>query len=178
MRYCLAYPLATILALSCSTFSGCSTTPPPLTETTTCLSCPKVEWSNQLSSTLNQEGVQVIKYGDYLRIVIPVDTFFKPHSAKLRLQKRTTIIHIAQLLKLNGNQPIYLSGHSDNVGARQTKRMRTQQQAETIAAYLWYAGISLKRIQIRGMADQRPVATNTTPQGNADNRRIEIITLQ
>jgi outer membrane protein OmpA-like peptidoglycan-associated protein len=128
-----------------------------------------------LVDSLQQKGVQV-QVTDTVKIILRVDSLFRlPSSTQLRDATGGDILaKISQLIQSYGNRIVTVSGHTDNVGTDQAKLKRSHDQAETIAAYLWSHGIPLQHLLVIGYSDTKPVATNKTEQGSAENRRIEI----
>ena len=68
---------------------------------------------------------------------------------------------------------IEISGHTDNVGNKKDNKKLSQQRADAVRAYLVSKGIDGGRIKTVGYGDERPIATNDTPEGRQQNRRIE-----
>jgi OOP family OmpA-OmpF porin len=126
---------------------------------------------------LNEEdnGVQVVEVGDTLKIILSVDHFFKfPTDTRVIPTEIPTLEDIASLVMTYGNKPITVSGHTDNVGSAESKLERSKGQAETIVGFLWSGGIHLENLTSVGCADTKPVSRNTTADGSAANRRVEI----
>jgi outer membrane protein OmpA-like peptidoglycan-associated protein len=65
-------------------------------------------------------------------------------------------------------------GHTDNVGNAQTNLSLSQQRADAVADYLVRRGIPKERIFARGFGERYPLASNNTPEGRMENRRVEI----
>jgi outer membrane protein OmpA-like peptidoglycan-associated protein len=68
---------------------------------------------------------------------------------------------------------IEISGHTDNVGNKKDNKKLSQQRADAVRAYLVSKGIDASRIQTVGYGDEQPIASNDTPEGRQQNRRIE-----
>lgn len=68
---------------------------------------------------------------------------------------------------------IEISGHTDNVGNKKDNKKLSQQRADAVRAYLVAKGIDASRIQTVGYGDEQPMASNDTPEGRQQNRRIE-----
>ncbi|MFT3741637.1 MAG: OmpA family protein [Gammaproteobacteria bacterium] len=128
-----------------------------------------------LAADLRRDGVQVIQVGDELRIVLSTDRLFRGLSTtEIRPSCMYVLSKVALLLQNYCNYPIVVSGHTDNIGSDRAKFIRSQQQAETIAGYLWSQGVGLNDMRVIGYGDTRPVSNNRTTGGQAENRRIEI----
>lgn len=132
-----------------------------------------------LIHNLESDGVEVITRGEQIEVIIGVDRIFRSQSNLRVFQHRSiTLDAISLLLKVHGFEHILIKAHTDNVGSDRAKLGRSQQQAKTIAAYLWSQGIPLGAITPIGCGDTEPVALNKTLDGSAANRRIEIITVR
>jgi outer membrane protein OmpA-like peptidoglycan-associated protein len=79
------------------------------------------------------------------------------------------------LVKYSPDSTITVEGHSDSQGAASYNRDLSQRRADAVAAYLASRGIARDRITAHGIGMDRPVAPNTTVDGRAQNRRVEII---
>lgn len=65
-------------------------------------------------------------------------------------------------------------GHTDNVGSPEANRLLSQRRAEAVKQYLVKKGIPSNRIEVMGLGEDEPVATNDTEAGRAANRRVQI----
>lgn len=68
---------------------------------------------------------------------------------------------------------IEISGHTDNVGKPETNKQLSLRRAQACRKYLVDKGIDGSRVEAVGFGDEQPVASNDTPEGRAQNRRIE-----
>ena len=76
---------------------------------------------------------------------------------------------------------IKVEGHTDNVPVTFNERFKSNwdlaaARSASVAGFLVdSAGIPQERLKVNGFADTKPVASNDTPEGRAQNRRIEVI---
>ena len=110
---------------------------------------------------------------DRVRLSIS-DLRFVANEATLLPGERSRIGEIAALLQRAPEQPILVSGHTADVGSRESQRQLSVERARTIAAALAEAGVAPGRIRFEGRGGRDPVADNSTPEGRARNRRVEI----
>lgn len=82
---------------------------------------------------------------------------------------------LAGLLKSRPGVSVRIEGHTDNTGPEQLNRTLSQERAEAVRAYLIQRGIAGSRLEARGYGSSRPVASNDTPEGRSENRRVEFI---
>ncbi|XXF75322.1 kelch repeat-containing protein [Myxococcaceae bacterium GXIMD 01537] len=81
---------------------------------------------------------------------------------------------VAQL-KARPDVSVRIEGHTDNSGPEALNRTLSQERAEAVRAYLIQQGIAGSRLEARGYGPSRPVASNDTPEGRSENRRVEFI---
>jgi outer membrane protein OmpA-like peptidoglycan-associated protein len=80
----------------------------------------------------------------------------------------------AELIKkLPADIRLEISGHTDNVGDDRANQALSQRRADSIRSFLANAGVKRTAIQAKGYGSTRPVASNDTPEGRFQNRRIE-----
>lgn len=90
-------------------------------------------------------------------------------SYKKELDKAVTF-----LMTVKPDNEITVAGYTDSKGNKQYNLTLSRQRANAVANYLISKKISKKRIKIVAHGDSKPVATNTTIEGRALNRRTEI----
>jgi outer membrane protein OmpA-like peptidoglycan-associated protein len=73
---------------------------------------------------------------------------------------------------------IEVVGHTDNIGAWETNFWVSRQRAKSVYDYLVAKGVSTSRIIFNGKGAIQPVADNTTQEGRAKNRRVEVVLIQ
>jgi OOP family OmpA-OmpF porin len=77
-------------------------------------------------------------------------------------------------LKEAGDVQISIEGHTDSVGSNEYNLDLSRRRAESVRKYLEAQGIEAGRMQISGLGEEQPVATNDTAEGRAQNRRVEL----
>ena len=82
---------------------------------------------------------------------------------------------VAEALKMNKDRDITIEGHTDNQGNRQSNVDLGQHRAESVKDYIVSRGVDGSRVKAVGIGQDRPIADNTSPEGRANNRRVEII---
>ena len=84
---------------------------------------------------------------------------------------------LAEIAKgLQDNKKLYveIQGHSDSRGKRNYNISLSLKRAQAVRNYLIHKGIDAKRITAKGYGPDRPIDTNDTPAGRANNRRVEL----
>ncbi|MDB4933151.1 MAG: outer membrane protein [Labilithrix sp.] len=79
------------------------------------------------------------------------------------------------LVKGNPDANITIEGHTDSQGQLQHNMDLSQRRAESVKAQLVSRGVAADRIKTVGVGPDRPIADNKSPEGRANNRRVEII---
>lgn len=111
--------------------------------------------------------------GDGILVNLPEVTF-AVDSTQVSPQMRTVLDDIAQSMTQYPNSLIDVMGHTDSTGAEAYNQGLSQRRAQSVADYLVLRGVSRARIETMGYGEQYPVADNSTPEGRAQNRRVEI----
>lgn len=96
-------------------------------------------------------------------------------KAELKPEAETQLLNIAKLLIVNPNGLLKIEGHTDNKGTAKANQLLSENRAIAVAAALKAMGIpETVRIETKGFGFSQPIAPNTTEEGKAKNRRVEI----
>jgi outer membrane protein OmpA-like peptidoglycan-associated protein len=97
-------------------------------------------------------------------------------SAKSSFQKQTypVLQAIVAILKEYPSAKFALEGHTDSDGKDQSNLILSQNRAAAVRTFLIDNGIAADRLTSEGFGETKPVATNTTKAGKAQNRRVEV----
>jgi outer membrane protein OmpA-like peptidoglycan-associated protein len=82
------------------------------------------------------------------------------------------------LTKSEPDATMVVEGHTDSQGALAMNEQLSQKRAEAVRTYLISRGIASDRVSATGLGPSRPIADNTSPEGRANNRRVEIVVSQ
>ncbi|NUP07894.1 MAG: OmpA family protein [Polyangiaceae bacterium] len=82
---------------------------------------------------------------------------------------------VYKVLKDQNHPKLRIEGHTDSVGSAEENRKLSLARAESVKAQLVSQGYPADRIKTSGLGPDRPVADNGSPEGRANNRRVEII---
>ena len=103
---------------------------------------------------------------------------FATGMAELQPESRPVLKEIAATLKEHGDLKILIEGHTDNVGNAASNLALSDARAAAVkAALVTDFAIDGERITTKGFGDTKPAVPNTTPEGKAQNRRVEIVKL-
>lgn len=118
--------------------------------------------------------VQVIRQGDDLILNIPSGINFAYDSAEVQPRFRQTLDQVAGTLAQYNQTYLDVYGHTDSTGSDAYNQDLSERRARAVADYLAGRGVQPARIGTRGYGETQPVAGNDTPEGQAQNRRVEI----
>ena len=130
-----------------------------------------------LRRDLNNDDVQITNTGDRLIVTLPQDILFATDSSFVRTDLQRDLRTIAGNLMAYPNSTIQILGHTDNVGDASYNQGLSLRRAEAVADVLLDSGVPFGRIDAVGRGEDQPIATNLTPEGRAQNRRVEIVIL-
>jgi len=91
---------------------------------------------------------------------------------------QTSLNQVADALKSQDNAKILVEGHTDSTGNDGLNMELSRARAEAVASYLASRGVPREVMTPQGLGPSRPVADNNTPEGRANNRRVEIVVQQ
>ncbi|MBF0402202.1 MAG: OmpA family protein [Magnetococcales bacterium] len=114
-------------------------------------------------ATVNKQGCWIIK-----------NLNFRFDSAKIENKDKVTLKSAASVLKQNPALKVEIQGHTDNVGTDAYNQKLSERRAHSVMKGLVQQGIKKDRLTARGYGESKPVATNDTAEGRAENRRVEL----
>jgi outer membrane protein OmpA-like peptidoglycan-associated protein len=107
--------------------------------------------------------------------IITHGILFDVDQATIQPQSMGTINSIYNMLKKDAALKFEIDGHTDNTGNAAHNLVLSQSRAEVIKAQLVSMGIDAGRLTAKGFGDAKPLGTNDTPEGKANNRRVEFV---
>lgn len=119
-------------------------------------------------------GVDVIRDGDNLLLRMPSGITFAYDRSDVQPQFQPTLNEVASVLAQYPMTYIDVLGHTDSDGADAYNQTLSERRASAVATYLSSHGVQSARIGTRGYGETQPIASNTTEEGKALNRRVEI----
>lgn len=101
--------------------------------------------------------------------------YFETAKSDLSRKSGATLDKLIAVARRCNNVSIKIEGHTDNVGSRDMNIRLSNQRAEAVATYLAGRGYPSDRLSAVGFGPDRPASSNNTPEGRAENRRIEFL---
>ena len=129
----------------------------------------------QLRQQLQGTGVSVTRNGDNLILNMPGNVTFATNQSDVNANFYPVLNSVALVLKQYEKTMIDVVGHTDSTGSMQLNMQLSQARAASVGAYLQSQGILAARIATQGVGPQYPIASNDTPEGRSQNRRVELI---
>lgn len=109
-----------------------------------------------------------------IRITFDNAVLFDFDSYQLRAEARRDLEDLSRSLQNNPNIDALVVGHTDSVGQENYNQTLSERRAEAVATYLAQRGVNPGRLLVSGMGERQPVASNATPEGRQQNRRVEV----
>jgi len=131
----------------------------------------------KLREQLEGTGVQVAREGDNIRLIMPGNITFQTNSHNLRDNFYPVLNSVGEVLSKYADTTLRVSGHTDNTGGRQLNQDLSERRAGSVADYLVTRDVNRSRMLVQGLAFDQPIADNSSEQGRAQNRRVELYIL-
>ena len=119
-------------------------------------------------------GVNVVREGDNLVLDMPSQLTFAVGSANIEPNFRETLDKVASTLGQYEKTYVDVMGHTDATGTDASNQLLSERRASSVAGYLTSRGVQSARLATKGYGESQPKASNTTEEGRAANRRVEI----
>jgi OmpA-OmpF porin, OOP family len=112
------------------------------------------------------------------KVVISGGVLFETDSAKLAPSAADLVKRISEVMKKNPDLKISVVGHTDSTGDYNYNIQLSERRAKAFVDALVKDGVAANRLTGVGVGPQSPVATNDTPEGRAQNRRVELVMMR
>jgi outer membrane protein OmpA-like peptidoglycan-associated protein len=122
------------------------------------------EGGKNIQSALDTDG-KIVTHG----------ILFDTGSDRIRPESLPTLKTILGLLEKDSSLKFSVEGHTDNQGGQGINQPLSERRAAAVKAWLEGKGIPAERLQSKGWGDAKPVDRNDTPEGRANNRRVEFV---
>lgn len=128
----------------------------------------------KLRDKMRGTGVSVTRSGDNIILNMPNNVTFDSSSATLKPAGANTLTGVAMVLKEYPKTAVNVIGYTDSTGGHDLNMRLSQQRADSVASALITQGVDASRIRTQGLGPANPIASNSTAEGKAQNRRVEI----
>ena len=142
--------------------------------------------SHEVSRTIGTTGERAVGTTGERAVpsvpVAPVTRFesdrtirFENGSSSLASQSREELSNLAATLKAHPDARVQISGYTDNIGNESANVELSRSRATAVMDALHSMGTPTDRIKAEGYGSQKPIASNATAEGRAENRRVEVL---
>lgn len=108
-------------------------------------------------------------------VTLPGNIYFATNRSDLQPGIRARLADIGKALASAPDRHVVIEGHTDSTGRADYNLKLSQLRAESVKAVLLANGVEPGRIETQGYGATKPLASNATPSGRSQNRRVEII---
>lgn len=130
----------------------------------------------ELRRELAGTGVSVTRQGDDLILNMPSDVTFGVDRSDIQPQFYRVLDGVGVILNRYPQTLVDVVGHADSTGDDGYNQALSERRASAVASYLIDNGRVLRdRLYVQGRGESQPIASNATPEGRAQNRRVEIV---
>lgn len=130
---------------------------------------------SKLRESLANTGVEVQRSGNEIKLTMPESVTFPINSYELTPQAQMSLDKAAQTLTTYNETNLTIVGHADSSGNDSINVPLSHNRAQAVANYLNQRGVAAGRLSVAGRGASQPIASNATPEGRAQNRRVEIL---
>ncbi|MBX3567298.1 MAG: OmpA family protein [Rhizobiaceae bacterium] len=127
-----------------------------------------------LRAQLQGTGVSVTRAGDQIILNMPSDITFNIDQDAIKPNFYSVLNSVALVLQRYRQTIVDVYGHTDSTGSDSHNFDLSQRRALSVANYLNAQGVDQRRFAVTGFGKTRPIASNDTQEGRAQNRRVEI----
>ncbi|MFH1784642.1 MAG: OmpA family protein [bacterium] len=110
-------------------------------------------------------------------VIITLHVNFDFNKATIKETEKTKLTQVSEILKTFTEYDVRVEGHTDSVGTEEYNLKLSEERAHSVAMYLSSEGVGSDRISYVGYGEAKPVADNTTKEGQALNRRVEFVVI-
>lgn len=134
--------------------------------------------TSSLVSDIRSVGGEVYQSGSFVTLVVPSDALFEPNTSVLLLHKEALIFDVAKIIARFPGENVIITAHTDDIGSEFSQAKLTRDRAQLFAMVLWQQDeVDLKmfqRFKYAGMGNTQAITEDSSPVGQALNRRIQI----
>ena len=120
-------------------------------------------------------GAKVERVGEGIKVEFNEKILFAFSKSDLSDSAKKNLDNLATILKNNPNTNIEIQGHTDSRGTEEYNMGLSLRRANAVRDYLISQGIDPARMTVKGYGETAPAYSNDTPEGMAQNRRVEFL---
>ncbi|RFZ92353.1 OmpA family protein [Mucilaginibacter conchicola] len=120
-------------------------------------------------------GATVTREGEGILVKFDSGILFDTDKSDLKSAARTNLANLATSLQNNPQTNILIVGHTDDTGSDTYNQGLSVRRAESVKSFISANNVASSRLSVQGKGESEPIADNTTADGRAQNRRVEIV---
>jgi outer membrane protein OmpA-like peptidoglycan-associated protein len=120
-------------------------------------------------------GAKVERVGEGIKVEFNEKILFAFSKSDLSDSAKMNLDHLATILKNNPKTNIEIQGHTDSRGTEEYNMGLSLRRANSVRDYLISQGVDPSRMTVKGYGETAPAYSNDTPEGMAQNRRVEFL---
>lgn len=128
----------------------------------------------ELRRELEGTGVQVIRDGDQIQLIMPSNITFNTAEYSIKSSFYGSLNSVSKVLYKYKDTVLDIIGHTDSVGDADYNQELSYKRAISVANYLEAQGLPAQRLAPLGLGESQPIADNNTAAGRSQNRRVEL----
>lgn len=128
----------------------------------------------KLRKQLRGSGVSVQRDGDNINLIMPGNITFATNGRNLNAEFYRVLDSVVLVVKEFNKTTIVVSGYTDSVGSSSYNQKLSEARAQSVADFLVNKQVNSARIELAGLGEENPIASNKTSKGRSLNRRVEI----
>ena len=129
----------------------------------------------KLRQQLQATGVSVTRDGNNIILNMPNEVTFGVDQSNLSTSAKQVLNSVSLVAKEYPQTRLNVLGYTDSTGSESYNLRLSQVRAAEVSNYLAQTGVEVSRLSASGMGEASPIASNSTKEGRAQNRRVEII---
>lgn len=120
------------------------------------------------------DNATVERVGEGIKITFDGGILFDTESYALKDPAKRDMEDLSRVLQKYDDTNIMFGGHTDSRGTEEYNQELSEKRARAVAEFAAFTGVDSERMTIVGYGENDPVATNDTPEGRQQNRRVEV----
>ena len=128
----------------------------------------------KLRKQLRGTGVSVKRDGNNINLIMPGNITFATNRRNLKSEFYNVLGSVTLVVKEYNKTTVVVSGYTDSVGSDKYNHKLSEDRARSVADFLVNKKVNPARIELIGLGEKNPVASNKTQKGRSLNRRVEI----
>ena len=128
----------------------------------------------ELRNELSDTGVQVVREGDNLRLIMPGDITFATDSSTISPNFNPVLQDVANVVNNYEKTVLMIKGHTDDTGSEQYNQALSERRASAVKNVLTNYSVNPTRITTVGMGEYAPKVPNSSAANRSMNRRVEL----